>query len=152
LKDNLTGFRIAVVKIKESMDRLFFIKLLIDKISWKRMLVFLIFIYAVFGIYIFFKADRMIFLPQPSSYKDNKDIFKLPINQTEKISAIYLPNSESAYTLLYIHGNAEDLGDIRPLLYSFYSWGFSVFAYDYRGYGTSDGQPSEHNAYNCSLD
>jgi abhydrolase domain-containing protein 17 len=119
----------------------------IGKINWKRMLVFLLFIYAVFGVYIFFQADRMIFLPQPSSDRDDKDILKLPVDRTEKISAIYLPNSESAYTLLYIHGNAEDLGDIRPLLYSFYNWGFSVFAYDYRGYGTSDGHPSEHNAY-----
>jgi abhydrolase domain-containing protein 17 len=25
--------------------------------------------------------------------------------------------------------------------------GFSVFAYDYRGYGTSNGTPSEQNAY-----
>jgi len=26
-------------------------------------------------------------------------------------------------------------------------WGFNVFAYDYRGYGTSDGRPSERNVY-----
>jgi abhydrolase domain-containing protein 17 len=111
------------------------------------MLLSLLLIYILFALYIFFQADRMIFQPQPASYQDTKDILKLPVNQTEKISAIYLPNSQSAYTLLYIHGNAEDLGDIRPLLYSLYSWGFSVFAYDYRGYGTSDGKPSEHNAY-----
>jgi alpha-beta hydrolase superfamily lysophospholipase len=49
--------------------------------------------------------------------------------------------------LLYIHGNAEDLGDIRPLLQRLHSWGFNVFAYDYRGYGTSDGTPGEQNAY-----
>jgi pimeloyl-ACP methyl ester carboxylesterase len=85
-------------------------------------------------------------ISQPSRDRDTEEILKILVNQTEKISAIYLPNSESAYNLLYIHGNAEDLGDIRPLLYSFYSWGFSVFAYDYRGYGTSDGYPSEHNA------
>ncbi len=89
----------------------------------------------------------MIFLPQPSSYQDTKEILKLPVKDTEKISAIYLPNSQSTHTLLYIHGNASDLGDIRPLLDLLHCWGFSVFAYDYRGYGTSDGKPSEQNAY-----
>lgn len=89
----------------------------------------------------------MIFLPQPTSYQDSKDIIKVPVTSTEKISAIYLPNSQSAYTFLYIHGNAEDLGDIRPVLDRLHGLGFSVFAYDYRGYGTSNGNPSEHNAY-----
>ena len=89
----------------------------------------------------------MIFLPQPASYQDPKDILKLPITPTVKISARYLPNPQSRYTLLYIHGNAEDLGDIRPLLDRLHGWGFSIFAYDYQGYGTSNGNPSESNAY-----
>ncbi len=89
----------------------------------------------------------MIFLPQPTSYQDSKNSLKLSVTQTEQISALYLPNSQATQTLLYIHGNAEDLGDIRPLLDRLHSWGFSVFAYDYRGYGTSNGNPSERNAY-----
>ena len=89
----------------------------------------------------------MIFLPQPSSYRDTEDALKIPVRDSEQISAIYLPNPKAAYTLLYIHGNAEDLGDVRFLLERLHSWGFSVFAYDYRGYGTSDGMPSERNAY-----
>jgi len=89
----------------------------------------------------------MIFLPQATSYQDNTGIIKIPVSDTERISATYLPNAGSRYTLLYIHGNAEDLGDIRPLLERLHNWGFSVFAYDYRGYGTSDGKPTEGNAY-----
>lgn len=122
-------------------------KLLVGEFSWTRLMRSLLLIYIIFAGYIFFRADSMIFLPQPPSYKDAKDILKLPVNATEKIAAIYLPNSQAAYTLLYIHGNAEDLGDIRPKLEQLRSWGFSVFAYDYRGYGISDGKPSESNAY-----
>ena len=129
------------------MSKLPFRKLLIGELSWKRFMRSLVFIYFAFAVYVFFRADSMIFVPQPSSYQDNQDILKIPVNDNEKISAIYLPNSQSAYTLLYIHGNAEDLGDIRPWLDRLHSWGFSVFAYDYRGYGTSDGSPSERNAY-----
>jgi abhydrolase domain-containing protein 17 len=122
-------------------------KLLFGEFSWKKMMRSLLFIYTFFALYIFFQADSMIFMPQSASYKDTKDILKLPVTSTENISAIYLPNSQSAYTLLYIHGNAEDLGEIRPDLDRLSSYGFSVFSYDYRGYGTSDGKPSEQNAY-----
>lgn len=122
-------------------------KLLIGELSWQRLGRSLVFIYTFFMVYVFFVADRMIFLPQPASYQDTENILKLPVSDSEKISATYLPNPEADYTLLYIHGNAEDLGDIQPMLIRLQSWGFGVFAYDYRGYGTSDGKPSERNAY-----
>jgi abhydrolase domain-containing protein 17 len=124
-----------------------FQKLLGGDFNWQRLGLSLLFVYVCFGLIIFVMADSMIFLPQFASYKDTKDIIKLPIAKTDRISAIYLPNSQAKYTLLYIHGNAEDLGNIRPLLGHLHSWGFSVFAYDYRGYGTSSGKPSESNAY-----
>jgi abhydrolase domain-containing protein 17 len=89
----------------------------------------------------------MMFFPPSASYQDTTEILKLPVTDTEQISAIYLPNTQATYTLLYIHGNASDLGDVRPLLERLQSLGFNVFAYDYRGYGTSDGRPSEQNAY-----
>jgi abhydrolase domain-containing protein 17 len=88
-----------------------------------------------------------MFMPQPASYQETPDILKIPVTIAEKISAVYLPNSQSRYTILYIHGNAEDLGDIRPVLARLHQQGFSVFAYDYRGYGTSNGIPGEANAY-----
>ncbi|MEO1401828.1 MAG: alpha/beta hydrolase [Cyanobacteria bacterium J06635_1] len=115
--------------------------------AWKRLVRSILFIYIFFVLYVFFRADSMIFLPQPASYEDTEAILKLSVTATEQISALYLPNADAKYTLLYIHGNAEDLGDIQPQLARFHSWGFSVFAYDYRGYGTSDGKPSERNAY-----
>ena len=122
-------------------------KLLIGELSWKRLVRSLLFIYTFFALYVFFRADSMIFLPQTTSYQDTTDVLKISVSDTERISATYLPNARSRYTLLYIHGNAEDLGDIRPVLNRLHSWGFSVFAYDYRGYGTSDGKPNEGNAY-----
>ncbi|PZU91581.1 MAG: alpha/beta hydrolase [Pseudanabaena sp.] len=122
-------------------------KLLIGEFSWKRLGRSLLLIYAFFALYVFFRADSMIFLPQPATYQDTKDILKVPVVDNERISAVYLPNTQAVYTILYIHGNAEDLGDIRPVIERLRSWGFNVFAYDYRGYGTSDGKPSEEKAY-----
>jgi abhydrolase domain-containing protein 17 len=122
-------------------------KLLIGDLSWKRLIRSVLFIYAFFAVYVFFRADSMIFMPQVASYQDNQDILKIPVSNTEKISAIYLPNPQAKYIILYSHGNASDLGNLRPTLDRLHKWGFSVLAYDYRGYGTSNGSPSENNAY-----
>ena len=129
------------------MDKTTLRKLLIGEFTWKRLIRSVLFIYTFFALYVFFRADSMIFLPPPASYQDTQDILKLPVTDSQQISALHLPNPDATYTLLYIHGNAEDLGDIRPKLEDLHRWGFSVFAYDYRGYGTSDGKPSERNAY-----
>ncbi len=94
-----------------------------------------------------FQSERMIFLPRPASYQDGEQILKLTTSDGLLISAVYLPNPAATYTLLYSHGNAEDLGDILPRMLSLQQEGFSVLAYDYRGYGTSEGTPSEAGAY-----
>lgn len=129
------------------MDKKQLRKLLIGDFTFKRMIRSLLFIYIFFALYVFFVADRMIFLPPPASYTDDKDIIKLSTANQEKFSALYLSNPNAQYTLLYSHGNAEDLGQIRPLLEFFQTVGFNVFAYDYRGYGTSEGKASERNTY-----
>ena len=129
------------------MDKSTLRRLLLGEFTFKRLVRSVIFIYAFFCLYIFFVADGKIFLPQPSSYQDTRGILKLTTADQIQLSAVYLPNPASTYTILYIHGNAEDLGDIQPVLQQLRTIGFSVFAYDYRGYGTSQGKPSERNAY-----
>jgi abhydrolase domain-containing protein 17 len=122
-------------------------KWLIGELSWQRLGRSVLFIYGFFAVYVYFRADSIIFLPQPASYVDTNDILKIQVTLSEKISARYSPNAKATYTLLYIHGNAADIGDFQPVFDRLHRWGFSVFAYDYRGYGTSNGQPSEQNAY-----
>lgn len=129
------------------MDKRTLQRLLVGELSIKRLLYSLIFIYTFFCLYVFFVADSKIFLPQPSSYSDTSDILKLTTHDQIQLSAVYLQNPASKYTILYVHGNAEDLGDIQLILRQLRDIGFSVFAYDYRGYGTSQGKPSERNAY-----
>jgi abhydrolase domain-containing protein 17 len=122
-------------------------KWLIGELSWQRLGRSVLFTYGFFAVYVYFRADSIIFLPQPASYVDTNDILKIQVTLSEKISARYSPNAKATYTLLYIHGNAADIGDFQPVFDLLHRWGFSVFAYDYRGYGTSNGQPSEQNAY-----
>lgn len=100
-------------------------------------------------------SDRLIFQPQPSSYRQTDlttpgiaDVHPVTLQSGDKrITAVHLPNKSARYTLLFSHGNAEDIGDDLPMLEQFRRAGFSVFAYDYRGYGTSEGVSSEKTVY-----
>ena len=122
-------------------------RLLLGEFSFKRLVRSLIFIYAFLCLYAFFFSERMIFQPQPPSYQDTREILKLTTSDGVQISAVYLANPQARYTILYSHGNAEDLGDILPVLNSLRQMGFAVFGYDYHGYGTSKGNPTERNTY-----
>lgn len=121
--------------------------LLLGKFSLWRIMRSVLFIYLAIGSYAFFFANRQIFQPQPSSYQDDRTTIKLTSAPNVQISAVYLPHPNATYTVLYSHGNGEDLGDVRPFLTQIQSLGVNVFAYDYRGYGTSQSSSSEQTAY-----
>lgn len=129
------------------MDKATLKRWLIGDFTWVRLLRSGLLIYVFFAAYVFFRADSMIFLPPAASYGESDEVLRIPVTEEAAIAALHLPNEDARYTVLFIHGNAEDLGDIRPFLETLHQWGFSVFAYDYRGYGLSDGRPSERNAY-----
>ncbi|MFE1746374.1 alpha/beta hydrolase [Coleofasciculus sp. H7-2] len=129
------------------MDKKKLKRLLFGEFSVKRLMRSAIFIYAFLCFYAYFFSDRMIFLPQPSSYQDSSEILKLTTADGVQISAAYLPNPNATYTILYSHGNAEDLLDVLSVRQGLRNLGFAVFAYDYRGYGTSQGTPTEGNSY-----
>ena len=126
-------------------------KTLIGKFSFKRLirstLIILIILCLFVTISIYFVTDSVIFQPQRTFYKDDTSIIKLTTNSGEKISAKYFPNPNAEYTILFSHGNAEDIDDATTFLEQLQNAGFSVLAYDYRGCGRSEGKPSEENSY-----
>lgn len=104
-------------------------------------------VYGCLWLLAYLVSDRMIFLAPPATYRDGSEILKLGTAAGNRISAIHLPNARAEHTILYSHGNAEDLGGIAPVLRRLHEWGFAVLAYDYSGYGTSDGRASERSSY-----
>ena len=121
--------------------------LLLGEFSVRRVLSSIIFIYAFLCLYAVFFSDRLIFQPPTAGYQDTSEIIKLGSANGMKISAVHFSNPQAQYTILYSHGNAEDLGYIWSVLRDIRDIGFAVFAYDYQGYGTSQGKPSEYNVY-----
>ena len=109
--------------------------------------IFITVLYGAFFLFAFFYGDKIIFQPQTATYRPASQIIRLPSEKQLLISAVYLKNPQARYTILYSHGNAEDIGLILSMLNEIREYGFSVLAYDYQGYGTNEGKPSEENAY-----
>lgn len=103
--------------------------------------------YLALALFALFLAGGVLFQPHPSSYRDDGSILRLHAKDGAKISALYLKNDAAKFTILFSHGNAEDLGDMRPFYDDLRKAGFSVFAYDYEGFGTSEGKPTEAHVY-----
>jgi fermentation-respiration switch protein FrsA (DUF1100 family) len=103
-------------------------------------------VYGVAFVGAFFLVPVLLFQPQPSSYTSTMaGLVRIPV-EGDTIAAVWMPNPAARWTVLYSHGNAEDLGDDAPILRRLHDAGFAVLAYDYRGYGLSTGRASERAA------
>lgn len=91
-------------------------------------------------------GERAIFPVFPASYTPDGDTLLLTTANGLRIVARHLDQSGAAWTILYSHGNGEDMGAIHPVLQEFADHGFAVFAYEYPGYGHSQGPATETNA------
>ena len=106
-----------------------------------------LFVYLGLGIVAYFLADKIIFQPPPPFSFENDSTLTLAVPNGEKISAKFFENPSAEWTILFSHGNAEDILGSNPFYEKLRDAGFNVLAYDYRGYGLSDGAPSEQKAY-----
>lgn len=119
---------------------------LIGDFSWQRLLSSGLIIYGLLCLWAWFFTDRQIFLPPPATYRDEGQLVWVPMPDGTQLAAQHVPQPDAAYTILYSHGNAEDLGQQQPVFDRLHRLGFAVFAYDYPGYGLSPGRPTVGNA------
>ena len=91
-------------------------------------------------------ADSIIFQP-PGGMAQPPGATLLEIEPGIRLAVRFSPPQEGGVLLLYSHGNAEDLGMIRYRMNQYVKRGYGIAAYDYEGYGQSDGTPSESAAY-----
>ncbi|HEX2211153.1 MAG TPA: alpha/beta hydrolase [Longimicrobium sp.] len=112
-----------------------------------RSLLLVLLAYAVFAGLVWLFAERLIFLPPRPAYAHTPEILLLPRADGGNVAAVHLPNPQAKYTILFSHGNGEDLSHDLPFLREMRDAGFGVLAYDYSGYGLSTGRPSERAAY-----
>jgi len=64
-----------------------------------------------------------------------------------RIHGWYVPHPQAKVALLYLHGNAGHIEDRRSFIGDLRDLPANVLALDYRGYGKSEGRPSEDGLY-----
>lgn len=92
--------------------------------------------------------SSLLFQPPPPTYLHPSRHFWLTNAFGGRIPAFFIEWPNAKVTILFSHGNAEDLGMI-------YDWfndlarvlRVNIMAYDYSGYGKSNGRPTESNCY-----
>ncbi len=74
------------------------------------------------------------------------DVF-LVTDDSIKIHSYFIPDNSSRKLLIYFHGNAGNISGRLDDLMTISRFGISVLGVSYRGYGKSDGRPSERGIY-----
>jgi len=103
-------------------------------------------VYVILTIVAYFITPLVLFQPPAATKTYDPNEFTIK-NQSHSISAVYLQDNKNRYTILYSHGNAADLHQLKPWIVNLYQHGYNVLAYDYDGYGHSQGRTSENNCY-----
>lgn len=93
---------------------------------------------------------RALYFPNAQVYGTRPEAFReLEVVTADglRLDAWYKAPPEDGYLLLYFHGNGGNLSSLGPQLEAFVEAGAGVLAVDYRGYGKSEGVPSEAGLY-----
>lgn len=112
--------------------------------------------YLLLVIIVYFYQPHMLFLPDlpsrvlgqtPDSVNlDYTDVY-LMTEDGVRLHGWWVEHPQPAGTLLFFHGNAGNISHRLQTLRLFYELGYRTLIIDYRGYGQSDGTPSESGLY-----
>lgn len=96
--------------------------------------------------------DRFVYFPTgglvatPADYGLPYERVTLEAEDGHKLTGWVIPG-ESERWLLYFHGNGENISSYLTLMPELHALGLNVLLFDYRGYGESEGVPSESGLY-----
>ncbi|MEA3497819.1 MAG: hypothetical protein U9R16_02050 [Campylobacterota bacterium] len=124
----------------------------------KSFLILLLIGYSFLVVYLYFMQDRLIF-PGAYSFKDvvqqsgyiEKETSEFSLKTKDNIKLSGLISQKNSDTLLiYFGGNAENCTNFVSLISKFEK--IDSVALNYRGYGKSEGKPSEQKLYTDALE
>lgn len=110
----------------------------------------IVFVYFLVGFLLLGYARQEMFNPIPFTASDLKTQ-ALILRTGEKIVYQLIGNPDASYVILYSHGNRTNISYLQEFFQELTHKGFAVLAYDYPGYGLSQGKATESNTY-ASID
>ncbi|MEA2115793.1 MAG: alpha/beta hydrolase [Thermodesulfobacteriota bacterium] len=124
--------------------------------SLTNILLMAVFAYFLFLIFLYFYQNRLLFLPNlpsraversPSAVGLSHEPVDLLTSDNIHLHGWFIPAPEKRGVILFCHGNAGNISHRFDSLLLFNRLGFSTLIFDYRGYGRSQGRPSEAGTY-----
>lgn len=111
-------------------------------------------VWASFAVILYLAQDRLIFQPtralasDPSTIGLEYEDVSLQTPDGQRLHAWFIPAEDADGVMLFLHGNAGNISHRLASLEIFNRLGLSTLIIDYRGYGDSQGEPSEQGTYN----
>ena len=118
-----------------------------------KIILYAVLVYLGLGLYMFVFQKNYIFFPEkeitllPSSIGLVYEDLALLTEDHVKIHGWYIPAKEKRATILFFHGNAGNISGRLSTIDFYHQLGLDVYIIDYRGYGKSEGSPSEKGLY-----
>ena len=120
----------------------------IMNLPWGRLFLMMLSIYCLFCFLAWIYADRILFpAPETPGYSDDDVNVRIALPDGKVIRCNHYESESASLCILFSHGNGEDLGGVNKYLNAWKGSHWDLLAYDYPGYGLSDGSPSEENCY-----
>src|SRR5918999_4893938 len=99
-------------------------------------------------IFVFFPTPEIIYTPAQMGL-EYEDVY-FTTEDGQQLHGWYVPGNTDV-TLLWFHGNGGNISHRGPEIAQIhYRLGVNLFIFDYRGYGRSEGVPSESGTYQDS--
>lgn len=109
--------------------------------------------YLLLVAFVYARQGKMLYYPEKEFYA-LPDRVGLPYEDVSlrtsdgiTLHAWHIPAQQSAGTVLFCHGNAGNISHRLDSIRIFHDLGLGVLIFDYRGYGRSEGTPSEEGTY-----
>ncbi len=102
---------------------------------------------------LYFLQERLVFFPDRSLATDPRSLglsfeeLDLVTSDAVHLHGWYLPAEEPLGALVFCHGNAGNISHRLAAAQALHAMRLSVLLFDYRGYGKSEGSPSEEGTY-----
>jgi fermentation-respiration switch protein FrsA (DUF1100 family) len=112
---------------------------------------------SLFGGWLYQQQPAMIFFPikdlveTPEDWGLEYENVTLKTKDDIKLHGWFIPRQGATRTLLFFHGNAGNISHRRESVMIFHQLGLNVFIFDYRGYGNSQGKPSESGLFSDAM-